>query len=100
VKPIDFHPDAAQEARDAAAWYDERREGLSADFRRALMKALVRIQLNPSVYAADENLLRTCRLRRFPYSLIFEELDDRIWIAAVAHQSRRPGYWSGRARDK
>jgi hypothetical protein len=24
-------------------------------------------------------------------------MDDAIWIPAVAHQRRRPGYWSGRA---
>jgi hypothetical protein len=26
----------------------------------------------------------------------YVELDDAIWIAAVAHQKRRPGYWTRR----
>ena len=27
------------------------------------------------------------------------ELEQSIWIAAIAHQKRRPGYWSGRVPD-
>jgi hypothetical protein len=33
-------------------------------------------------------------LKRFPYTVYYLELDHSIWIAAVAHQQRRPGYWS------
>lgn len=32
--------------------------------------------------------------RRFPYTTFFLKQEDRIWIAAVAHQRQRPGYWS------
>jgi hypothetical protein len=39
---------------------------------------------------------RKVRLRRFPYLIYYVELDDSLWIAAVAHQKRRPGYWSHR----
>jgi len=35
-------------------------------------------------------------LTRFPYSLIYTESGDEIRILAVAHHSRRPGYWRGR----
>ena len=27
---------------------------------------------------------------------IYEDQPDRIWIVAVAHLSRRPGYWAQR----
>jgi hypothetical protein len=27
------------------------------------------------------------------------ELADQIWIAAVAHQRRRPGYWRSRTPE-
>ncbi len=35
-------------------------------------------------------------LHRFPYSVIYEELADHIWVAAVGHHSRQPGYWACR----
>jgi hypothetical protein len=32
----------------------------------------------------------------FPYALIYLEQPDRVWIVAVMHFKRRPGYWRGR----
>jgi len=30
----------------------------------------------------------------FPYHVVFEEFPDRIEVLAIAHDRRRPGYWS------
>lgn len=35
-------------------------------------------------------------LIRFPYSILYVIEPDRIRVVAVAHQKRRPGYWSYR----
>jgi plasmid stabilization system protein ParE len=41
--------------------------------------------------------LRRFVLPRFPYSLIYRHLGaDEVRILAVAHQKRRPRYWTGR----
>jgi hypothetical protein len=99
VKPIVFHSDAAQEGRDAADYYERLRAGLGDDFRVELNEALTCIQQNPQLYAAESGSVRICPLHRFPYSIYYAELPDRIWIAAVGHQSHRPGYWSRRRPD-
>jgi plasmid stabilization system protein ParE len=96
VNPVEFHPDAAQEANDAVDYYEGVRPGLGDDFRAELDAALARIQQNPKMYAAEAGAIRVCPLHRFPYSVYYEELTDRIWVAAVGHQSRRPGYWTRR----
>lgn len=96
MKPIDFHPNAAQEARDAAARYEGLRAGLGDDFRAELEAALVRVRQNPQLYAAEWGSIRVCPLHRFPYLVFYEELTDRIWVAAVGHHGRRPGYWARR----
>ncbi|MBI3461482.1 MAG: type II toxin-antitoxin system RelE/ParE family toxin [Planctomycetes bacterium] len=36
-------------------------------------------------------------LPRFPYRIIYEVRSDEIVILAIAHNRRRPGYWSRRA---
>ena len=36
-------------------------------------------------------------LQKFRYSLIYTVEEDCLLILAVAHHSRRPGYWVGRA---
>jgi len=40
--------------------------------------------------------LRRIILARFPYSLIYSIESERIWVIAVAHHRRRPGYWQER----
>jgi len=32
----------------------------------------------------------------FPYAVIYLDQPGRVWIAAVMHFKRRPGYWHGR----
>ena len=39
---------------------------------------------------------RAAVLDRFPFTLIYQIKADEIVILALAHMSRRPGYWSGR----
>ena len=96
MTPIDFHPDAAQEANDAVDYYDRLRAGLGDDFRVALNASLLRIQQNPKLFGVEVGTVRLIPLHRFPYSVYYQILADRIWVAAVSHQRRRPGYWSSR----
>lgn len=39
-----------------------------------------------------------CLLKRFPYGIIYAQLDERILILAVAHAKRSPGYWESRRK--
>jgi toxin ParE1/3/4 len=32
----------------------------------------------------------------FPYAVIYVEQTDRIWILAIMHMKRQPGYWKNR----
>ena len=98
MKPIEFHPDAALEAREAAAYYEGAREGLGIDFRAELSVVLDHISGNPQIYAVEDGAIRIGTLNRFPYAVYYGELDDCIWIAAVAHHRRRPGYWKYRSK--
>jgi hypothetical protein len=35
---------------------------------------------------------------RFPYHVIYLETATQIWILAIAHDRRKPGYWHPRVR--
>lgn len=39
---------------------------------------------------------RRLPLRRFPYTMIYQVKPEEVRVIALAHQSRRPGYWRGR----
>jgi toxin ParE1/3/4 len=100
VKPFILHADAEVELREALDFYEGRRINLGGEFRQAFEAALQRVRENPQAYAAEDDAgVRSCPLRRFLYTLVYVELDDRIWVAAVANQRRRPRYWARRRPD-
>lgn len=100
MKPVTLHTDAEAELREALDYYEGQRTGLGGEFRREFEAALQRVRENPQAYAVeDDSGVRYCPLRRFPFTLVYVELDDRIWVAAVAHQRRRPRYWARRRTE-
>ena len=93
---VDFHPAALQEAEDAQAWYEERSLFAASAFLRELSIAVQRIRRAPHRYPAAEAATRRILLDRFPFTIYYLVKSDALSIIAVAHQKRRPGYWSGR----
>ena len=96
MKPTVFHSAVEPELDAAAAYLDTQQAGLGRDFRLAFEEALARIATNPFLYAIEVDEARGCPLRKFSYTVYYANFDDCIWIAAVAHQRRRPGYWRSR----
>lgn len=97
MKPAIFHLDAEAELWAALDYYRRKQARLARKFRWEFEKALGRIRENPLAYAADEETgVRLCPLHRFPFNLVYLDFEDHIWVAALAHQRRRPGYWSRR----
>ena len=94
---VAFNPDALAEAEEAARWY---RANGGTDTARAFAQELRRIvslaSSQPGIGSAG--LRDTFRLyfKRFPYTLVFRIEGDTLRVIALAHQSRRPGYWVGR----
>lgn len=92
---------AAEEAVETTAWYDRQRPGLGADFFEAFEAAidLVEAQIIPlSPYPGKAGAAGAGRviLKRFPYDIVIVERRGECVVIAVAHQSRRPGYWRER----
>jgi plasmid stabilization system protein ParE len=97
LTPYTIHAEAEEELRAALASYEEERAGLGGEFRQEFEAALERVRQNPLMYAAeDASGARLCPFHRFAYNLVYLDLGDHIWIAAVAHQHRRPRYWARR----
>lgn len=100
MKHLRWHRGARTEVKIAIAYYEGKLKGLGRDFRAELEAALARVQNNPKGFSRyDGSDIRKCLLQRFPYTVFFEELDTMIWIRAIAHQKRSPGYWMDRTPD-
>ncbi len=101
TKPLRFDDEAVEELEVAAEWYEARRENLGLELVSAVREALRRVSESPKTWpvvrAVPERLeVRRFLLRRFPYSVVFIELDQEIRIVAIAHTSREPGFWRTR----
>jgi plasmid stabilization system protein ParE len=90
-------PAALAELHDAAAFYTASANlelGLAfvAEFERTVKTVLA----NPKIGAVFRGSRRRHLLRRFPYGVIYQITEEELRVIAVAHQRRRPAYWSGR----
>jgi len=94
---ISLSAEAQAEADEAVDWYIGAGAFLAAsDFADALGHALDMLRQFPEMGAHGQHSTRHLPLHSFPYSLIYRVQQDAVRVIAVANQSRRPGYWSGR----
>lgn len=94
---------AAEEAIEAAAWYEQQRAGLGVEFAHAIEAAIDLLEdeivpLTNMPGAAGGRGAKRLVLKRFPYDIVVREFSEEIVVVAVAHHSRRPGYWRERLR--
>ena len=91
-----FHPEAHAEMIEQARYYENKSEGLGSDFLTAVEEATQRIEEFPKAGPIDRGNIRKRLVSGFPFTILYEAQPDRIYIAAVMHQHRRPGYWQKR----
>jgi len=96
VKPLRFHEAARREANQAALWHAARSIRLAQDFLKELKSAYARALKSRHLYPLYLHGTRRVLLERFPYFIVYLDLQDAVYIVAVAHAKRRPGYWSKR----
>lgn len=94
-----LHPEAEAELGDAALYYAQHASPAIADaFLAEYERVRDLLVENQGRGSRLEGSLRINHFDRFPCSLIYEGDESRgPQIFAVAHQSREPGYWAGRA---
>jgi plasmid stabilization system protein ParE len=95
-KPISIDPWALDEVKDAYDWYLKADPQAASRFQAELERCLQRIQERPQLFPPYLEGTRRCVMRTFPYLVVYREYADHIFIAAVAHQKRKPGYWMNR----
>jgi toxin ParE1/3/4 len=98
---VRLSPEAVGELAEAAAWYRERRRGLELEFLAEVERILPMIGDCPAAFPRLLDLpvdlvIRRALLPRFPYAVIFMDLQTEVRVLAVAHAKRRPGYWLDR----
>ncbi len=97
MRTLKFHPEVADEISAAYWWYQEQAEGLGDDFLNELESAYQAVVEFSETWSLFQKGSRRYLLPRFPFSVIYRVKGDSIFVVAVMHNSRKPGYWSARA---
>ena len=93
--------EAEEELIEAEKWYERQRAGLGQEFRTAIDEGMERLLKAPLAASPIVNIpafigARRIFVKRFPYSIVFIEHGEDLWVVAFAHHHRRPGYWRER----
>ena len=97
-RPIELHPEAIAEGRDARTWYEECNQSTSAAFMAELDTAIDSICESPDRWPTYLHGTRRYLLKRFPYLVVYRELSDKLQVLTIAHAKRTPGYWRHRVK--
>ena len=92
----EFHPEAESEFIESAAYYEGEVPGLGRRFGRTVSKTLELLSENPGIGSLVDSELRSFAVGSFPYSIIYAPYKDLLFVLAIAHGRRKPGYWKSR----
>ena len=97
MKAVQLSDPASEELGEAVRWYEQRRPGWGGLFD-AVGHTIDLIQGYPELGEIRTGRLpsRQLRVLGFPYKVAYRVREHDVYIVAVAHTSRRPGYWKNR----
>lgn len=90
---INFLQEAEEELIKAAFYYEQQQSGLGIEFIREVRPTCNLILASPKAANKVRKEIRRRLVRRFPFSVLYQEVEDSIQVIAIAHQRRKPRYW-------
>jgi hypothetical protein len=78
---------------NAVDFYNTERDGLGLEFLWELFAAIERIKQFPDAWQPFYKGTRRCRIKRFPYGVIYVHDGDLILIFSIAHLHRPPEFY-------
>ena len=99
MKPLLISEPASLELAEVVRWHDERRPGSGGRLFDAVASTLRLIEAHPEIGSPRRGRLpaRQLKVRGFPYVVAYRVRRDDLYVVAIAHTSRRPGYWKYRS---
>ena len=88
LRTVRLHSEALRELVDGASFYGERFASLIED-------ALALVVEMPHAWPTwpGQPSIRRRVLTKLPYAIVYSIHEDSIFVIAVEHTRRRPGYW-------
>jgi ParE toxin of type II toxin-antitoxin system, parDE len=93
------HVEASREVDEAFKYYETQRPGLGRSFIAALEHGYDQIEAFPKAWPPARGKTRWYILEKFPFGIVYLELQNEIVVIAVSHLSRRRDYWLSRVPE-
>lgn len=90
---------AQLDIEEAVLWYENQRPGLGIGFLETVDYLIDRILGSPYQFPQIQRGVRRALIQRFPFSIYFVVIEERIEIIAVLHQHRHPDFWRERGTE-
>lgn len=99
TKPVLPNAEAEEEIRSSVRYYEDERPGLGDRLLAEIDAAIALIAAHPAIGESVRRVrgkVRRFPLNHFPFLLVYREHPEYLEIVALAHTSRKPGYWRTR----
>ena len=96
MKRVQWHEAAEDELLNEIGYLELQAPGLGRRFFAEVARVEALIAEFPEAAAEIRPSIRRRLLRKFRFSLLYSIEKQGTLILALAHHSRRPGYWVGR----
>jgi plasmid stabilization system protein ParE len=93
MTPVRLLPEAVEELRAAAKFYEAEQQGLGQALVQEVRRACQFIAEQPLATRAERGDIRVRTIARFPYRIYYRARSEEILVVAIGHRRRRPGFW-------
>lgn len=78
------------ELKEVSFYYESKQKDLGLKFILNWETAMEHIKEAPLLYQKKNKQLRTIKLNKFPYLLVFEIIGNKIYVFRLTHAKRNP----------
>ena len=96
MKPVRFHDEAKAEIAHETLYYNSISKALAEQFVKAVENAVALASEFPGMGTTYKYGTRRFYPRKFPFSVVYLERADEIYVLALAPFARKPDYWRTR----
>lgn len=96
MKDYRFDPRADDELAEALAYHAQHWAAIGRNLYADFQAAFEAIRRTPTAFPSAGGGARMYQMSPAPYLVIYYDCPGFVFFAAIAHPSRRPGYWRRR----
>lgn len=78
------------ELQEVSVYYELQQKNLGVKFVQHWETTMLDLKKSPLLYQKKHKQLRTIKVNKFPYLLVFEVIENKIYIYRLTHTKKHP----------